>query len=51
MNPADLLQRVLFAAAGTVDAWRPAAIGGLLVVIAGCLFIVGWLVAGDEGPA
>lgn len=48
MTADQLLQAVLFTAAGTVDAWRTDAIGGLLVVIAACLFVVLWLVLDDE---
>jgi hypothetical protein len=45
------LQERLFVAALTVDQWRPSAIGGLLVVIALCIFVVLWLVLDDEGEA
>jgi hypothetical protein len=43
-----LVSDFLLAAAGSVPVWRDDAIGLLLVVIAGCLLAIGWVVAGDE---
>lgn len=40
----DLLQQLIWQAAATVDHWRVGAIGFLLVVIAGCLTTVAWVI-------
>lgn len=51
MNVRELLQQVLWRAAASVDEWRGSAIGGLLVVIAGCCFVLVWLALPDEAVA
>lgn len=43
MNVQQIAQDVMFQLAGTVEQWGAKGVGLLLVVIAACLLLVGWV--------